>query len=1521
MERLKTTRLSLPLVIFVLFVKSSLQQGFTPFGLRGFGRPPLFRGFGPPPPGLPRLLPPPLGLPGFLGAGPPLPIVSPPLTTLTEGGAGSFSLSGDTVPSTLDLSGFSGSVQTLPTGTGTSIAGQSGFGGDLFSLSDPTNSLNTQNLITTLTGGDALLGGSTSSLTNSLATGMITSDAGVPEGVDPASAAESSFVSRFSNGNINDGGSTTFTLPGQLNSFDSVPVSSSRSFDPTAILNSVFRSPGATPSTSTVTVGDNSPNQIIFTSGVSNNAAPSNLVQRQTMTAENTGERIPTINELQQMFTPTELSRNGGNTVIVSSADPRSGGNTRGSETRITNMNSVTTVNRVDDPRRSQASNPSDELNMEFRNFIRADGGQTDPNDILYRFPSSTSSLNTASSISSERMSLPSNSILGETADPRAGSRTTITEIRSNTNIGSDPLNSQMTSSFATDPRLVLDPATSSISSTRDTGPVNRPLSSVNSSENKSNVIINGNSNIVGSNVDMNRFIRNNEVQIPQTINLQRSDFENSVSNRRSRVESPISPVNSFNERFDVRADPLNARADPSNIRTDPLNFRTDPLNIRRDPSTLRTDPLDIRRDPSNLRTDPLDIRRDPSTLRTDPLDIRRDPSTVRTDPLDIRRDPLDIRTDPWDIRRDPSTVRTDPLDIRTDPWDIRRDPSTVRTDPLDIRRDPSTVRTDPLDIRTDPWDIRRDPSTVRTDPLNVRSDTLNVRTDPLNDSLRTQQTTRSQDPGNDPQRGSKIVFVDGQNTEDDRGATRGVVFPANEIAANTRMATDAGNSDTQPRVNINFNFPANQLAFNTNRPTVSSNSSGGVDPLTASQQVPDIRLFQRPSELWGSEAGASDPGRPRMVDSRTGSLPTASMVQRFETTNQVPRGNSNGDDPSIFQQTDPNRGNGGMTLQDATINMQPSSFQRFQSTDGIPRTNADVLDPNNFGTMGSNRARGGTTSQNDPGSTMQRFTTTNQATGGNDEETDPRITGNVRDPNSNRMDSQTAQSGFNVRNPEVSVNPQPSVAPTTRRFIKKTTTIRRFIVDPNENQTANSSQTATAQGSDPNASLFARMNFGFSNINTSSNTNTGASTNMADTSGMPRIMGNQNSLQTSRFSQSVLPGNIGGTNSFVNAADSTNNENRQPIRTRFATASDPQSQSSRTIAGQAPNSIAMDPSFASNMDPSVNQDTINRFVSTSNMADSGRTPQIMGVQNSLQTSRFSQSVLPGNTGNIGGSNSFVTTRGFNNDEDGRPSMTRFVTSSDPQSQGTGTRQTSNSISTNSAISPSSIETRFAPSSTGNLFRSLPSVEGSGFTNSGFPSASGQNIGIGGFVSTNAGGSPGTQNSESSIFERFGGTSAGSGFQTLRSTGDNFAVRSRQASNSSVVRNSAGSRNGNSNDVTIIETSRRNVVLSSENPGGNPGGERNGEVARGSTLPPIVPVNDTQSCLSIGCPTGEQCTFNQNFLCPEWAEASACQCRQGCQAYNRFIPLGTRLSVDTCGNVCVCNNNDGIADCTQTPCN
>lgn len=52
------------------------------------------------------------------------------------------------------------------------------------------------------------------------------------------------------------------------------------------------------------------------------------------------------------MFIFIELFRNGGNIVIVFLVDFRLGGNIRGSEIRIINMNFVTIVNRVDDLRR-----------------------------------------------------------------------------------------------------------------------------------------------------------------------------------------------------------------------------------------------------------------------------------------------------------------------------------------------------------------------------------------------------------------------------------------------------------------------------------------------------------------------------------------------------------------------------------------------------------------------------------------------------------------------------------------------------------------------------------------------------------------------------------------------------------------------------------------------------------------------------------------------------------------------------------------------------------------------------------------------------------------------------------------------------------------------------------------------------------------------------------------------------------------------------------------------------------------
>lgn len=141
------------------------------------------------------------------------------------------------------------------------------------------------------------------------------------------------------------------------------------------------------------------------------------------------------------MFIFIELFRNGGNIVIVFLVDFRLGGNIRGSEIRIINVNFVIIVNRVDDLRRFQVSNFLDELNMEFRNFIWVDGGQIDLNDILYRFFLLVFSLNIVLSILSERMLFLFNFIFGEIVDLRVGFRIMIIEICSNMNIGSDFLN------------------------------------------------------------------------------------------------------------------------------------------------------------------------------------------------------------------------------------------------------------------------------------------------------------------------------------------------------------------------------------------------------------------------------------------------------------------------------------------------------------------------------------------------------------------------------------------------------------------------------------------------------------------------------------------------------------------------------------------------------------------------------------------------------------------------------------------------------------------------------------------------------------------------------------------------------------------------------------------------------------------------------------------------------------------------------------------------------------------------
>lgn len=426
------------------------------------------------------------------------------------------------------------------------------------------------------------------------------------------------------------------------------------------------------------------------------------------------------------------------------------------------------------------------------------------------------------------------------------------------------------------------------------------------------------------------------------------------------------------------------------------------------------------------------------------------------------------------------------------------------------------------------------------------------------------------------------------------------------------------------------------------------------------------------------------------------------------------------------------------------------------------------TFDPDNMDMIDSNRMVGTRTSQNEPVLVFPRFESSNQASVGN-EETDPGIMGGAANIPRGSMTSQSSQP-FNVagtnsvprimgvqttaqtsrfsQNSEVGGDPQS----TDRRFIKKTTTVRRFLVDPSENQTNTASLPPNTQPSGPNTGNFARMNFNI--MDTSINANNG-----------------------------VIRGDPG---------------------------------------------------------------TMNRFVSSSNNADFNRDPQIMGVPNSLGTSRFSQSIRP-----VGNSNPFTSVSTTTNDEDRQPVLTRFAAASDPQNRNPNTAQAQNSFTSGSGIDPGSIESRFG-SNSGNLFRSLQSVEGSSFGNSGFPGASVRNPGIGGFVTANVGETTAPQESQapqSSIFDRFGGGApSASGFPAMTVNDNGLGARGQTTASSSTTGNSVVSRNDDSNGVTIIETSRRNVVLSSEN-GDSNGGPENTEVTQRSNPPPILAVNDTVSCL------------------------------------------------------------------------
>ncbi|XP_061195266.1 mucin-17-like [Saccostrea echinata] len=1329
MECLKTGW-NLLFVLSLLFIKSSVEQGFTPFGFRGFGRPPpLFPGFGPPPPGVRTLLPAPLGFPGIPGP-PPLPIISPPVTTLADGGTGSITLSGETVPTTFDLSGFSNTVQTLPATTDTaSIVGQSGFDGGLITLGESANTLEGQNLITTLTGQDTLLGGTATSIANGLATGLITSDAGVPEGVNPASAAESSFVSRFSNSNSNDGASSQMTVNGQLNSFDSVTSANPQTFDASAILNTVFGNSNADPSSSRITgtATDNSPNRIVLSSGVSNDASPSNLIQRQAVSVENTGERIPSLSELQQMFTPTQFSNtaqdnaigNGGSPTVniqTPSVGSRTGVSVsnsrqiftdpsgRNDETRIVRVNTATTINRIDDTRKtSQVTSPSDELNMDFRNFIRANEGQIDPNDILYRFPG-PSDISTVSRTSNERMTIPSNSIFSRsTNDPNTSSRTTITEIQSSTNRGIDPLSQRFIPSVVTDPnRNQAATAISQNGNSIDNRQISRPSTSVSEVKNKSNIVINGNSNIVGSKVDMNKFIRTSVDVQPQSVNLQRSDFENTLST----VRSTATPINSISERFDVRTDPV--------------------TNISR-------------RQPNN----------------------------------------------------------------------------------------------------------------------------------------------RIQNPVDNSQRGSKIMFVDGNNNEDETTFQEASATMGTNNQPGANFNSNFATASNQPGVNVNFNFPNNQpeVGIDNNSPTVSFDSTRSDNSVMSSQQTPGI--------------------------------------QRFQGVNRELNGNVNVLEQGTTDTRDPNRIRERTTAQVTGFSRQPTISQGFQTTnEAATGRNADVSDPIKTGMTDPNIIRDGMSSETQ--ANMERSRTENSA-----------LT---------------------------------SGSSSTRRFIKKTTTVRRVISNSNEADTNNLSQINNTRVPDTsNSGVFANLNNGINGMSTNLNANVNpllggeaainrnrfvSFSNSADSTRGPQTM----DVQNPRMFSSVLSRNLGTSNPFVRPTG-TSNVNNQFIRTGFDPASNTQTGGAvfRGIQSQnMPSAGSL--SFNSNtvVDPNSTERRFSSNVFTGNTGNSNifergvsstdnfnnritmtrSVPVPMSQSENASRPLQNQNIPSGSIFNPN-SNAIVNpgsierrfSSSFPPENNGafnsQPSITGFDPASFPQTRGgvVRTAPAQNNLSsssfpsnTDAASDSSSIQTRFMPSNSGS---SIQSVQGSRFENNGLSRNSRQNTRVGGFVSMDVGTSSGTpQDPQSSVFETFGeAASRGSGFQTRVATTNNVGVRSPSAG--SLIRNGAVSRRVDPNGNTIIETSRGNVVLSSE-----PQSNRNGTLnfmVQGTTLPPVIVANETQPCkTSDDCRTGNQCTYNRNFLCPDWADSITCQCQPGCDAFNQFIPLGSKITIDNCGNECVCIRNNGI---------
>ncbi|XP_061169055.1 uncharacterized protein LOC133178339 [Saccostrea echinata] len=74
------------------------------------------------------------------------------------------------------------------------------------------------------------------------------------------------------------------------------------------------------------------------------------------------------------------------------------------------------------------------------------------------------------------------------------------------------------------------------------------------------------------------------------------------------------------------------------------------------------------------------------------------------------------------------------------------------------------------------------------------------------------------------------------------------------------------------------------------------------------------------------------------------------------------------------------------------------------------------------------------------------------------------------------------------------------------------------------------------------------------------------------------------------------------------------------------------------------------------------------------------------------------------------------------------------------------------------------------------------------------------------------------------------------------------------------------------------------------------------------------------SCHKTGCMTGHECVFSGSHICPIYIPEVDCKCRAGCRVDYTFIPYGTTVTMDSCGNTCSCFNMYGAPTCSNISC-